>query len=195
VEASQRDSTQDWEIPKGRGPLLVGEIELRVDEALAIARASEEGVKEIGAAAIDAARQARRAAELAESASAAAVEARETVARTAREAIAAASVGSGAGIGTPGGATMGEGRGEAPVPEAAAREAASQPRDAEGDASPSPDRGPDPSPQPQRLTGEARLRHFTDRCDRVSARLRALERRPGAPAPASAAEGRRRGAG
>ena|GEM_PF-4105651 len=53
----------------------VGELEARIDEAVVIARASEEGVREIGEMALDAAKQARRAAEAAESASAAAVEA------------------------------------------------------------------------------------------------------------------------
>lgn len=53
----------------------VSQLEARIDEALVVARASEEGVREVGEIALDAARQARRAAEMAESASAAAVEA------------------------------------------------------------------------------------------------------------------------
>ena len=53
----------------------VSQLEARIDEALVIARASEEGVREVGEMALDAAKQARRAAEMAESASAAAVEA------------------------------------------------------------------------------------------------------------------------
>jgi hypothetical protein len=44
----------------------VAELEARIDEALVIARASEEGVREVGEMALDAARQARRAAEAAE---------------------------------------------------------------------------------------------------------------------------------
>jgi hypothetical protein len=48
---------------------LVGELEARIDEAVVIARASEEGVREVGEMALDAARQARRAAEAAEAAS------------------------------------------------------------------------------------------------------------------------------
>jgi len=151
MEASERDSTQDWEIPRGRGPLLITEIEERVDVAITIARASEEGVREIGEAALDAARQARRAAEMAEAASLAAAEARDAV-----------------------------GGSPAPV-DAAASEGASTELQAANAMPP--------------LTGEARLRRFSERCDRVSARLRALERRPGAPAVPSGFEARRRGAG
>jgi hypothetical protein len=66
VEASERDSTQDWLLPAGAAPPLIGELELRIDEALATAKASEAAVMTVGAAAIDAAEQARRAAELAE---------------------------------------------------------------------------------------------------------------------------------
>lgn len=44
----------------------VDELEARIDEALAIALASEDGVHEVGEMALDAARQARRAAEAAE---------------------------------------------------------------------------------------------------------------------------------
>lgn len=61
-------------MPKGTVP-TVAELEARIDEAVVIARASEEGVREVGEMALDAARQARKAAEMAESASAAAVEA------------------------------------------------------------------------------------------------------------------------
>ncbi len=68
-------------MPRGSVP-LVGELETRIDEALVIARASEEGVREVGAMALDAARQARRAAEAAEaSANAAAVAARQKARR------------------------------------------------------------------------------------------------------------------
>ncbi|MGN6217162.1 MAG: hypothetical protein ACTHN7_09445 [Solirubrobacterales bacterium] len=76
IEESERDNTQDWIVPRGTVP-LVSELEARIDEALVIARASEEGVREVGEMALDAARQARRAAEAAEAASAAAVAARE----------------------------------------------------------------------------------------------------------------------
>lgn len=52
-------------MPRGAVP-LVGELEARIDEAVVIARASEEGVREVGELALEAARQARRAAEAAE---------------------------------------------------------------------------------------------------------------------------------
>lgn len=68
---SQRDNTDDWLPPPAAKPATVGELEQRIDVALAVARASESAALEIGAAAIDAAEQARRAAELAERASAA----------------------------------------------------------------------------------------------------------------------------
>jgi hypothetical protein len=74
IEGAQRDSTQDWVVPRGTVP-TVAELEARIDEAVVIARASEEGVREVGEMALDAAQQARRAAALAEMASAAAVEA------------------------------------------------------------------------------------------------------------------------
>lgn len=61
-------------MPRGTVP-TVAELEARIDEAVVIARASEEGIREVGEMALDAAKQARRAAEMAESASAAAVEA------------------------------------------------------------------------------------------------------------------------
>lgn len=65
------DSTQDWLLPEHSRPPLIGELELKVEEALATARASEAAVMTVGAAALDAAEQAKRAAELAERASAA----------------------------------------------------------------------------------------------------------------------------
>jgi hypothetical protein len=74
IEGAQRDTTQDWIVPRGTVP-TVAQLEARIDEAVVIARASEDGVREVGEMALDAAKQARRAAEMAESASAAAVEA------------------------------------------------------------------------------------------------------------------------
>jgi len=74
IEGAQRDITQDWIVPRGVVP-TVAELEARIDEAVVIARASEDGVREVGAMALDAAKQARKAAELAESASVAAKEA------------------------------------------------------------------------------------------------------------------------
>ncbi len=75
MEGAERDTTEDWLLPESRVPPRLGELELRVDEALAIARSSEAAVNVVGEAALDAAKQARRAAELAESASAVALDA------------------------------------------------------------------------------------------------------------------------
>jgi hypothetical protein len=80
MDAATRDSTEDWLLPEHARPPLIGELEQRVDEALATARASEAAVITVGAAALDAAEQARRAAELAERASAAALDAQGRVA-------------------------------------------------------------------------------------------------------------------
>lgn len=74
MDASERDSTQDWLIPEQAAPPRFMELVGRVDEALAVARASEAAVMSVGAAALDAAEQARHAAELAERASAALLE-------------------------------------------------------------------------------------------------------------------------
>jgi hypothetical protein len=65
-----RDTTDEWRLPPERTPPLLSELEERIDEALAVARASEAAVMTVGAAALDAAEQARRAANLAERASA-----------------------------------------------------------------------------------------------------------------------------
>lgn len=74
MEGARRDNTEDWLVPRHAVP-TVGELEARIDEALVIARASEEGVREVGEMALGAARQARRAAEAAEQSARAAVEA------------------------------------------------------------------------------------------------------------------------
>jgi methyl-accepting chemotaxis protein len=131
---TERDSTQDWLLPAEATPPLVGELEAKVDEAIAIARGSEAmarssdkvarsseqvvraigaQVTEIGDQAADAAAQARRAADLAE--------------RASEAALTAASA-------------------SAPQPDAGALE-------------------------------DAWLRGFTERADRVMARLQAVERR------------------
>ena len=70
MEAAERDSTRDWELPDDARPPLVSELVARIDEAVATARSSEAAVMSVGAAAIDAAEQAKRAADLAERASA-----------------------------------------------------------------------------------------------------------------------------
>ncbi len=77
------DTTSDWLLPEASRPPLIGELEQRVELALATARASEDAVMTVGAAAIDAAEQARRAAELAEKASISARDAQERVATVA----------------------------------------------------------------------------------------------------------------
>jgi hypothetical protein len=83
MDAATRDSTEDWLLPEEARPPLVGELERRIDEALATAQASEAAVMTVGAAALDAAEQARRAAELAERASVAALDAQGRVASVA----------------------------------------------------------------------------------------------------------------
>lgn len=134
VEASERDTTQDWLLPGDAAPPLLSELEARIEEAVASAhaaedsaRASEEEVQAVGAAALAAAQQATRAAELAERASAAAQDA------------------SRAALGTP----------------------------------------------PEDIV----LRSFSERADRVVARLRALERLPRRPRAANVGAARRRGDG
>ncbi len=62
MEASpERDSTRDWLLPEHARPPLLSELEARIDEALATARASEAAVMTVGAAALDAAELAERA--------------------------------------------------------------------------------------------------------------------------------------
>jgi hypothetical protein len=143
MESAERDSTQDWLLPEGSGPPLLSELEIRIDEAVATARASERAVREVGDLAIDAAKQARRAAELAERASASALEASR-------------------------GAVSVEPLQDLPL------------------AVPSAQAGP---------AIDAGLRGFSERADRVVARLRALERRPHRAGPSSVAAGRRRPGG
>jgi hypothetical protein len=72
MAANERDSTGEWLLPVGGGPPTLYELEQRVEVALTVARAAETAALEIGAASLDAARQAHRAAELAEKASLAA---------------------------------------------------------------------------------------------------------------------------
>lgn len=77
MDAGPPDSTEDWLLPERARPPSIGELERRIEEALATARASEAAVITVGAAALDAAEQARHAAELAERASVAAAEAKD----------------------------------------------------------------------------------------------------------------------
>jgi hypothetical protein len=69
VENGARDSTDDWKLPQRALPPTVVELEARIDEAIAIARASEAAAVAIGDAAIESAEQARCAADLAVKAS------------------------------------------------------------------------------------------------------------------------------
>lgn len=141
MDAAARDSTQDWVLPEHARPPLIGELQRRIDEALATARASEEAVMTVGAAAIDAAEQARRAAELAERASVAALDAEGRMASIA----------------------------VAKVPE-------------------SPQESVDDSPVDDSLSD------FSERADRLVARLRQLQRIPLAEPAASDVAGRPRSA-
>ena len=131
MEPAARDDTEDWLLPELARPPLIGELEQRVDLALATARASETAVTKIGAAALNAAEQARRAAEFAERASIAALDAQERVAS------------------------------------AAAAPAA-----------------------PPRSEPDDSLSGFSERADRLVARLRGLQRIPLAPPAASGVAGR-----
>lgn len=73
IERTQRDNTENWIVPRTAVP-TIAELEARIDEALVIARASEEGVREVGEMAMEAAREAKRAADAAEAAVAQAVD-------------------------------------------------------------------------------------------------------------------------
>jgi hypothetical protein len=77
MEPAAPDNTEDWLLPELARPPLIGELEQRIDLALATARASEAAVTKVGGVALDAAEQARHAAELAERASRAALVAQE----------------------------------------------------------------------------------------------------------------------
>lgn len=79
MDAAASETSGEWLLPRGSRPPLIGELERRIEVALATARASEAAVMTVGAAALDAAEQARRAAELAERASLAVAERRGSV--------------------------------------------------------------------------------------------------------------------
>jgi hypothetical protein len=83
MEGSERDSTRDWLLPDASAPPLIGELERRIEEAVATAHASEAAVMTVGAAALEAAKQANRAAEIAKRASVVALDAQRSVARSA----------------------------------------------------------------------------------------------------------------
>lgn len=146
----ERDSTQDWLLPPGARPPSVRELELKVDEALAIARSSEAAVCLVGDAALEAAKRAGRAAELAERASAAALAAnREAIERRVAARAGAAAPPANGGAGTADGAAHG------------------------GNGAPTPRRH-----QPGQIASLPRqdcFERFSARADRVSARFRALQ--------------------
>lgn len=85
MDEAASESTQDWLLPEHSRPPLIGELERRIEQALATARASEAAVMTVGAAAISAAEQAERAASLAAKASAAALDAQDRVAAVAAQ--------------------------------------------------------------------------------------------------------------
>ena len=178
MEGAQRDNTEDWLVPRHSVP-TVSELEARIGEALVIARTSEEGVREVGEIALDAARQARRAAEAAEASARAVVEARSTELRP------AGPVSDGAL--PPGG---GSPPSSPPAGGSVGQEAPAQVK--EESPSPQPAEEISQIPQPR---FEVRFRSFNERADRVAARLRALEEHPRHPAAASVGAGRLRGDG
>ncbi len=141
MDAATHDARLNWLLPERSRPPLIGELERRIDEALATARASEAAVMTVGAAALDAAEQARRAAELAERAS----------------------------------AMVAGSKGPDDAPAAVATAAT--------EAAPSP-AASRPAP------GDASLKDFSERADRLVARLRQLQRIPLAAPAASDAAGR-----
>jgi hypothetical protein len=143
MDAATSETTQDWSLPVGKRPPLIGELEERIELALVTARASEAAVMTVGAAALDAAEQARRAAELAERASLA----------VARAPLATAA--------------------EAPVQGTEGEPAAEAASESKGEP------------------GERSLSDFSERADRLVARLRQLQRIPlAAPAATSDAAAR-----
>lgn len=150
MDAPTSETTQDWSLPAGTRPPLIGELEKRIELALVTARASEAAVMTVGAAAFDAAEQARRAAELAERASL--VVAQASVA--ASPAIAAVPAE---------GSQASETEASSTLPTRPGVEMASEP-------------------------GERSLSDFSERADRLAARLRRLQRIPlAAPAARDAA--------
>ena len=168
IEGSERDTTQDWLVPRGVVP-TVSQLEARIDEAVVIARASEEGVREVGEMAIDAARQARRAAEAAEESARAAAAARDARPAGPVSDTAPPQTGGGSVSSPP---TGWGGEGQPPVrneEEPAAVEEA--------------------IPVPPRF--DERFRRFSERADSVSGRLRRLCEQEGA----SVGVARRRGDG
>jgi hypothetical protein len=128
MDGLDRDSTADWQLPAGRLPPTLDELEQRIEEAMAAARGAESAAVAIGDAAIDASLQAAKAAE-------GALRSAELAEKATK-------------------ALEGE------------RRAPTGPLDGSRDL------------QRVELTGKTRLQSFSERADRVAARLRALERLP-----------------
>lgn len=168
IEGTQRDNTEDWIVPRAAVP-TIAELEARIDEALVIARASEEGVREVGEMAIEAAREAKRAADAAERTA--------EVVRTQPQAPAAVDQAVG-----PAGPVADL------VPPPPATGGGRSPKSA-----PPPGRDGDEEPSEEApVRFEVRFRRFSERADRLSGRLRRL----GAPqVGASVGGGRMRGDG
>jgi hypothetical protein len=168
-EATERDTTSEWQIRPAAAIGTVAQLEERIDVALVTAQAAEEAALEIGTASLEAAEQARRAAALAERASVAAAraagDASDAAASAERSREAASSTAavmerSEAARGAYGGAQA----------SAAAEPAVNRP-----DAAaflPRPDAGPAPRrPDPF----EERFNAFRQRAERVMVRLQKLE--------------------
>lgn len=189
IEGSERDITNDWVIPRGTVPTL-NQLEARIDEAVVLARASEDGVREVGEMALDAARQARRAAEAAERSAEAAVEAaaRAPVVQSAAQAPAAQDQGLGPAGPVPDLVPPPPATGGGRSPKSAPPTG----RDVDEGTSAEQEAQAVPTPQPR---FEVRVRSFNERADRVAARLRALQEQRSHPAGPSAVAVRRRGDG
>ena len=177
IEESQRDNTQDWVVPRRDVPTL-GQLEARIDEALVIARASEAGVREVGEMALDAARQARRAAEAAEASAKVAVEVVQSPPGELRPAGPVTA-------GDPPSPATAQGMVPPTTPPAGgAAEKDYVAPTAEEEAG---------SARPVRF--EARFRSFSERADRVSARLQRLGAHPSHRGGSSVSAVRQRGDG
>jgi hypothetical protein len=184
-------------VPRSAVP-TVGELEARIDEAVVIARASEEGVREVGEMAIDAARQARRAAEAAEESARAAAAVKASASRVVGPAgpVAAgdppppATAQEGVPPTAPPPGRGGEGQAPVVTPQKLAAEVedeeeSSLAEDGEGRA----------EAVPVEPRFEERFRTFSERAELLSGRLRRLCEQPSRQPAPSAGAGRRRGGG
>jgi hypothetical protein len=176
-EATERDTTSEWQIQPAAAVGTVAQLEERIDVALVTAQAAEEAALEIGTASHEAAEQARRAAALAERASAAAAraagEASDAAASAERSREAANSVAVMERSAPPASAAPATPLGEA------APAATSTGESAPAVGRPSADGflpRPDAAPAPHRADPfEERFTAFRQRADRVMVRLQKLE--------------------